>query len=78
MVAERLNLNADALLGPERKSDDFSRRITGIISELRRKGIIQDWNAGRQFGIWRWPTLRNCQHMGPMGKEGRKTRARGA
>ena len=53
IVAERLNLDADALLGPERKSSDFSNHTTKIISELRHKGVLQDWNAGRQFGIWR-------------------------
>ncbi len=53
MVAERLNLDVDALLGPGRKSCDFSNHTTGIISELRSKGILQDLNAGKQFGIWR-------------------------
>lgn len=53
MVAGRLNLDADALLGPERKSSDFSSHTAKIISELRHKGMLQDWNTGRQFGIWR-------------------------
>ena len=53
MVAGRLNLDADSLLGPERKSCGFSNHITNIISELRHKGMLQDWNAGRRFGIWR-------------------------
>ncbi len=53
MVAERLNLDADALLGPKRKSSDFPDHTAKIISELRRKGMLQDWNAGRRFGIWR-------------------------
>lgn len=53
MVAGRLNLDADALLGPARKSCDFSNHTASIISELRRKGILQNWNASKQFGIWR-------------------------
>lgn len=53
MVAGRLNLDADALLGPARKSCDFSNHTTRIISELRRKGMLQNWNASKQFGIWR-------------------------
>ena len=53
MVAGRLNLDADALLGPERKSSDFADRTARVISELRHTGILQDWNSGRQLGIWR-------------------------
>lgn len=53
MVARRLELDVDALLGPKRVSSDFSRYITSITYDLRRRGTIQDWNGGRQFGIWR-------------------------
>ena len=53
MVAERLNLDADTLLGPARKSCDFSNHTARIISELRRKGMLQNWNTSKQFGIWK-------------------------
>ncbi|MCE2509317.1 MAG: hypothetical protein J4G04_08545, partial [Nitrosopumilaceae archaeon] len=69
MVAGRLNLDADALLGLERKSCGFSDHITRIISELRHKEMLQDWNAGRRFGIWRVTDTAGLAEYGPGGRE---------
>ena len=52
-VVERLNLDPGTHLGPHRRSDDFRNYVTSVISALRGRGAIQDWHAGRGFGIFR-------------------------
>ena len=53
VVVKWFNLDYDSLLGPKRRSSDFSRHLSNIISTLRRNGVIKDWNENRHFGIWR-------------------------
>ena len=51
-VAERLGLDVDALLGPRRRSSDFSIYTGMVIFDLRRNGLINDWNLGERLGIF--------------------------
>ena len=52
-VAEMLKLDHDSLLGPKRKSNEFSSYVTGVISKLRKEEKIADWSKAKRFGIFR-------------------------
>lgn len=52
-IIKWFNLDYNSLLGPKRKSSDFSVYLSSMISEFRRNKIIEDWNHTRHFGIWR-------------------------
>jgi hypothetical protein len=51
-VAIKMKLDP-TLWGPDRTSNDFYKYIVSIISELRRKKQLVDWNSTSRFGIWR-------------------------
>ena len=50
-VADMLKLDPAAVMGPRRRTSDFSSAISAEIGKLRRKGVIQDWHKG--MGVWR-------------------------
>ncbi len=52
-VAKTLKLDAEAVLGKNKKSSDFSTSITREIVKLRKRGVISDWQNGKRIGVWR-------------------------
>ncbi len=46
LVAEEMNIGSE-LFGPNRRNDDFNRKITDTLCELRKKGLVSEWNSSK-------------------------------
>ena len=66
-VAGHLNINPD-VYGTDKSRNPFYKAVAGEIRELRRKGILIDWNRtvkrGAGVGIWRLDKTKFVEYAG--------------
>lgn len=52
-VAARLKLDTGRVAGPKRDDNEMYKLVADEIFRLRRRGLVQDWQAGSGLGVWR-------------------------
>ena len=53
LVAERLGLDKESVMGRGRKNNQFMDIVKNEIGNLRNNGTIKDWQKGKQRGVFR-------------------------